>query len=160
MNQEIRKELRKGELAVKLLESLGYSYTEGPRHPRRAPQWTAPVPKEEVKVDPKVALAKFLREQAEALSPTPVEPANTVEQFGLPPIARGRDFTVDFRRIPAWHKLKSYHPSHFAGRKFSVGEVYKPQTASYPTGWAVEFTFETMLTAERVWLPLSACNFS
>lgn len=150
--QDVRKFIQKGDRAVQLLESLGYTYVSDNKS---EPRWVAPVEQ-----DPKVALAKFLREQAEGLDPTLFKTPD-YETSAFPPVPKGRYFTINPARIPSWHKLSKYHSSHFDPRiKFTVAEVFKPKTASYPTGWAVEFDFEvSMGRHERVWLPLSACNF-
>lgn len=149
--QDVRKFIQKGDRAVQLLESLGYTYMSGNKS---EPRWIAPVA-----MDPKEVLAKFLREQADMLNPPPSE-ANSFAGMELPPIPVGRRFTINHSRIPSWHTLSTYPHDHFRGVIFEVLNVFKPETNDYPTGWAVSFCMRTAPFArESVWVPLSACAF-
>jgi hypothetical protein len=158
-NQEVRQHLRMGEQAVTLLTSMGYRY----ERPKDGPHvWVAP---EEKKVDPKEVLAKFLRDQAEVLSPTPkfattFNPSAIFRTSGAPPIPAGRRFTVEPHRIPKWHSLFVFNANHFRGVNFEVIRCFQPATEHFPIGWAVEFRMRTTpFEWENVWLPLSACAF-
>lgn len=146
-NQEVRKYLRKGEMAVKILEDLGYEFKQ--YGIARVDRWVAP---EQKQVDPKEALAKFLRDQADALSPQ--------VNLATPPIPAGRRFCVAPHRIPKWHSLSRFNANHFRGITFEVIRCFQPATEHYPTGWAVEFRMRTTpFDWENVWVPLSACAF-
>lgn len=155
--QDVRKFIKKGDRAVQLLESLGYTYmSDGKSEPR----WIEPT-----QVDPKEALAKFLRDQADALSPqakftTSFNAQSLFRTSGEPPIPAGRRFTVEPRRIPKWHRLASFNENHFRGMRFEVVRCFQPATEHFPIGWAVEFRMRTKpYEFESVWLPLSACAF-
>lgn len=149
--QDVRKFIQKGDRAVQLLESLGYTYMSDNKS---EPRWIAPVA-----VDPKEALAKFLRDQADMLNPPPSE-ANSFAGMELPPIPVGRIFSINYYRIPSWHALSKYSSTHFVGARFEVLRVFKPETKDFPTGWAVEFRMRTRpFAVENVWIPLSACAF-
>lgn len=155
--QDVRKFIQKGDRAVQLLESLGYTYLIDNKS---EPRWVEPA-----QVDPKEALAKFLRDQADALSPQTkftwsVSAQSLFRTSGEPPIPAGRRFTVEPRRIPTWHRLSKYSDVHFRGMRFEVIRCFQPKTDTFPIGWAVEFRMSTSpFESENVWLPLSACAF-
>lgn len=135
-NQKVRAHLRKGELAVTLLESLGYSYV-GNDHP---PRWEAPAKSE---------LELFKEQLTELLTPPDKRKS---------PVRDGASFTVT--SLPPGHFLNAYMYRRFV---FLVGssewiEAGTEQSAKLKgfSGWAVHF--EMRVTNDRkqgLWLPLS-----
>ena len=136
-NQKVRAHLRKGELAVTLLESLGYTYTESKGHPQREPLWSAPAKSE----------LELFKEQLQELL-TPPEKRKS-------PVRNGAVFTVT--SLPSGHHLNAYMYNRMAFRVLSsewiVDGSEKSTRLKGFTGWVVHF--EMPHSRKGLWLPLS-----
>lgn len=138
-NQKVRAHLRKGELAVKLLESLGYSYDDSKVHLQREPRWIAPA---------KTELELFKAQLQELLTP----PEKRVS-----PVRNGATFTVT--SLPPGHFLNAYMYRRYV---FSVesSEWIAPGSEKSEklkgfSGWAVHFEMHGTGRTQGLWLPLS-----
>lgn len=134
-NQKVRAHLRKGELAVMLLESLGYRYV-GEHHP---PRWEAPA---------KTELQEF-KEQLTALIAKPT--TRTC------PVRSGARFSV--LSLPSGHFLQAYV---LRGKTFTVVSSEWIEEGSEKSaklngfiGWVVHFNFFDGFRQKGLWLPLS-----
>lgn len=138
-NQKVRAHLRKGELAVTLLESLGYSYNESKGHPQREPLWIAPA-KSELEV---------FKEQLQELL-TPPEKRKS-------PVRNGASFTVT--SLPSGHFLQAYIYRRYvftvtSSEWIAEGSEKSAKLSGF-TGWVVHFNFEKGFCKQGLWLPLS-----
>lgn len=138
-NQKVRAHLRKGELAVTLLESLGYSYNESKGHPQREPLWIAPAKSE----------LELFKEQLKELLTPPAERGS--------PVRDGASFTVT--SLPAGHFLQAYIYRSYvftvtSSEWIAEGSAQSQKLKGF-TGWAVHFNFEQGFRKQGLWLPLS-----
>lgn len=147
---DIRKHLKKGELATEALEKLGFVYsTKEGEHPH----WVAPV-------KPIDGLA----EQIQALIDAAVKKAQAEDPRGpnwhLVAGYVGKDFMVRAENLPVWHHMREYATGpHFRGKHYHAIKIEYRRDPSY-TGYAVYFNFATRpYRPEIVWIPLSACAF-
>jgi len=138
-NQKVRAHLRKGELAVTLLESLGYSYNESKGHPQREPLWIAPSKSE----------LELFKEQLQELLKPPQERKS--------PIRNGARFSVT--SLPSGHYLHAYMYRHMSFKAESSEWIVAGSKQSEKlhgfTGWVVHFTFSCSQRTRGLWLPLS-----
>lgn len=141
-NQDVRKHLRKGELAVAQLESVGWSYDD-------AQGWIAPVakpaPKGPVTVN-RQQLEKWILKNLPELFPC--------EHADL----KGKVFGIKYDLIPSWNKLVQLPAYRFMGAGFRAIDIREVSTEHY-TGTAVEFAIHTSRGNDReiVWVPIEAC---
>lgn len=149
-NQDVRQHLRKGELAVAQLETLGFTYEV-----RKG--WTAPElkPKHLSREDAVKAL-KDLLEGLEVPAEVPVNGPN----WHLVKDMVGRAFQVRCENIPLTSPLREYNPfHHFAGKKFVADSIQYERSPHY-TGYTVSFQFNLRPhTPSTVRLPLSCAAF-
>jgi len=134
-NQKVRAHLRKGEQAVALLESLGYSY--GSNIPTR---WEAPTKSE---------LELFKEQLTELL--TPPEKRNC-------PVRAGATFNVI--SLPPGHFLNAYTHRYMRFTALSTEWIEEGSEKSKRingfTGWVVHFdAFPASSSPKGLWLPLS-----
>ena len=138
-NQKVRAHLRKGELAVKLLESLGYSYDDSEVHPQREPRWIAPA-KSELEV---------FKEQLQELLTPPKKRTS--------PVRDGASFTVT--SLPAGHFLNAYIYRKYvftvaSSEWIAPGSAQSVKLKGF-SGWAVHFEMRGTGHKQGLWLPLS-----
>lgn len=165
-HSEVRKFLKKGEQAVDVLESLGYTYVA---NGREHPHWVAPVNplnditkaieelvKTRVAAEVKDETAKaYLAGEASGRREADLKGPewNSVKDL------KGLPFSVMLAKIPSHSKLSGYSSVHFTNRQFNCLEIRYHRSAVY-TGYAVLFSFPIRpFHPETVWLPLSACVF-
>ncbi|WP_443700076.1 hypothetical protein [Pseudomonas sp.] len=138
-NQKVRAHLRKGEIAVKLLESLGYSYDESKVHLQREPRWVAPAKSE----------LELFKEQLTKLI-TPPEKREC-------PVRKGDRFGVT--SLPAGHFLNAYMYRHMsfkvASSEWIAEGSQKSEKLKGFSGWVVHFNNEYDIRKQVLWLPLS-----
>lgn len=162
-NSEVRAHIRKGEQAVTLLTSLGYTYKTQSNAPH---VWEAPTPTAEDTVTK--ALKDLVRDEtAKAFicgEKAGVKKAQAEDPRGpnwhLVEGLVGKDFAVRPENIPVGHALRSFgFDGHFRGRHFNAIKIEYRRDPSY-SGYAVTFRFNTRpYRPETVWIPLSACAF-
>lgn len=152
-NSDIRKHLRKGELATDTLESLGYQYDdrkgwslkEGSQNPSELIE----------------AIRKLIEPPKEAVK-TGVEggPGRGPQWSVVKDLIGGR-FRVRYSNIPETSKLREYsYAAHFQGKYFTVHDIRWIEEPHYK-GYTVLFYFNLKPhTPALVWLPLSACAFT
>lgn len=132
-NQKVRAHLRKGELAVTLLESLGYRYEQGAGTPTF---WVAPAKSE---------LDVFKEQLTELM--TPPEKRKS-------PVRDGATFKVT--SLPAGHYLQAYMYRQYVFSVVSSEWIAEGSEKSERlkgfTGWVVHFK---MPSSKGLWLPLS-----
>ena len=133
-NQKVRAHLRKGELAVTLLESLGYRYEQEVGTPTF---WVAPAKSE----------LELFKEQVQELLTPPQERSN--------PVANGALFTVT--SLPSGHHLNAYMYRRMTFKVVSSEWILEGSDKSTRlngfTGWVVHF--EMPHSRKGLWLPLS-----
>lgn len=143
-NQKVRQYLRKGELAVTLLESLGYRYAEPTGHPKREPHWVEPetfVSMEDARKEMQAVLDRFRKPEA------PKCPVNV-----------GDTFTVT--DLPSGHFLHGYGSALKSKYKAIETRLIAEGTEASRnlkgfTGWTVSFDVELVFNKRRLWLPVS-----
>lgn len=159
-NSEIRKHLRKGELAVALAESLGYTFGTDPENANRE-VWNAPP------ATPEDAALKALRELIESREVAAVNAFKESQKtnpngpnWHLVEGMQGRLFRVRPENIPVGHPLRDYGKIHFE-RNYRADEIRYVRSPAY-TGYSVGFKFQKFPYAlhETVWLPLSCAAFA
>lgn len=155
-HSDIRKHLKKGELAVEMLEKMGAMFVD---NQKEHPHWVAPIKpidglKEQLEALIKAGIEQGIEAHKEALKKDPRGPNwHLVEQMV------GRNFKVRMENIPIGHSLSTFGYSHFSGRVFRAESIEYRRDPSY-TGYAVNFTFATRpYRPETVWLPLSCAAF-
>ncbi|WYW04371.1 hypothetical protein Kurepalu2_00024 [Pseudomonas phage vB_PpuP-Kurepalu-2] len=165
-NSEIRKHLRKGELAVALAEALGYTFGADPEHPNRE-VWIAPVKPEDVLKD---ALEKLIEDRVKAVVKDETAKAYLAgEKAGLQGAAGpnwhivkdmvGKLFRVRQENIPVNHPLRNYGSNHFMGVNFKAMSIQYERSPEY-TGYTVSFEFKLRpFNPSVVRLPLSCAAF-
>lgn len=149
-HSDIRKHLKKGELAVALLEKMGAIYVE---NEREHPHWVEAV-------KPIDGLAKQLEDLIEAGIKAAQKNDPRGPNWHLVEGLVGKDFAVRPENIPLGHALRGFgFDGHFRGKHFHAIEIEYRRDPSY-TGYAVSFKFATRpYRPEIVWIPLSACAF-
>lgn len=150
-SSEVRKFIKKGELAVEVLESLGYTFsTPDNSHP----VWVKPV---EV-LDPILeSIKKLIESQVE--SRVIHENGAYGPRWDSVKGLKGRPFKINHSKIPDGHKLERYGVTHFWNKLFVAQEIRYENSETFK-GYVVLFKFNTKpFTTEAVWLPLSACSF-
>lgn len=135
-NQKVRAHLRKGELAVAMLESLGYRYEE---KAYAVPKWVAPAKSE----------LELFKDQLKELLTPPAERCS--------PVRDGASFTVT--SLPAGHFLQAYIYRSYvftvtSSEWIAEGSAQSQKLKGF-TGWAVHFNFEQGFRKQGLWLPLS-----
>jgi len=149
-HSDIRKHLKKGELAVEAIEKLGFVFVD---NQREHPHWVAP---ESPMDDLKDALEAIIKTRVqEAVKNDPRGP-----NWHLVEGMVGKDFQVRPENIPLGHALRGFgFDGHFRGKNFNAIEIKYRRDPNY-TGYAVSFNFATRpFRPETVWIPLSACAF-
>ena len=135
-NQKVRAHLRKGELAVTLLESLGYRYEQEAGTPTF---WVAPA---------KTELEQFKEQVQELLTPP---------QKRKSPVRDGAHFHVT--SLPAGHFLHAYMYRRMVFTVVSSEWIVEGSEKSTRlkgfTGWAVHFEAPVGGGRQGLWLPLS-----
>lgn len=164
-NKAIRQHLRQGELAVTLLESLGYTYKQ-PLNGK--PEWVAPPVQER----PETIAEKIAKEIQNVIDTQVTQRTEAAFALGPnPDITKslvGKSFKVDESKIPGWHKGRRYD---FGKTQFKVTKVEWRADEKF---YAVHFEFARATEkfyqfgmgkvhqgVEKVamWLPLGACRF-
>ncbi|WP_426101458.1 hypothetical protein [Pseudomonas sp. PSPC3-3] len=152
-NKQVRAHLRKGELAVQLLEGMGFRYTDAKAY--AVPKWSAPdtfVNMEEARKEMQAVLDKFKPKEVVKLPP--------LHNTRTCPVDVGADFTII--QIPPGHYLRNicYRPS--LGDSFKVTRTeYIDRYSSVSArlngfiGWAIHFEFKETQSSQSLWLPLS-----
>ena len=135
-NQKVRAHLRKGELAVTLLESLGYRYEQEAGTPTF---WVAPAKSE---------LELFKEQVQELLTPPEKRKSSVLD---------GASFTVT--SLPSGHFLQAYIYRRYvftvtSSEWIAEGSEKSAKLSGY-TGWVVHFNFEKGFCKQGLWLPLS-----
>lgn len=152
-HSDIRKHLKRCELASTVLETLGYTYVD---NQREHPHWVAP----ENPMDPVLkGIEALIAEQVAAQ----VKAAQEVDPRGpnwhLVEGQIGKNFQVRESHIPSWHDLSKFGSHHYLGKAFRCDQLKYVRDDQY-TGYMVQFQFATRpYRPESVWLPLSACVF-
>ncbi|UMO76099.1 hypothetical protein PF_00025 [Pseudomonas phage P413] len=160
-NSEVRAHLRKGELAVTVLETLGYRFETDPANANRT-VWVAPEPTPEDTVTKAVkdlikaetakaylAGEKYGLEQGNGQGPN----------WHLVKDLKGKIFRLRPENIPEMHPLRRFGVSHFHGVNFMAIDITYERSRHY-TGYLVHFEFKTRpYTPEVVRLPLSCAAF-
>lgn len=145
-NQKVRQHLRKGEQAVTLLESLGYTYQLNSLTPS---VWVAP---------DKVDALKVLTDKANAEVQKFAERLQELAKASGSecPVNIGTCFTI--KGLPANHFLKGYR---LPAKQVFVVEEIKRVKAGTPqadhlgyVGLAISFDVNMGMTERRLWLPL------
>ncbi|WP_152974351.1 hypothetical protein [Pseudomonas asplenii] len=144
-NQKIRQHLRKGELAVIALETLGYHYEE-PASGR--PHWVAPVMKDPATVLTEKLNYELLQPLIDRCKELMAETATTC------PVKIGTRFTIS--TLPGGHFLSAYRSWQTAVYKVAdfrfvaKGTPESEKLAGW-FGWAVYF--RSPLATGGLWLP-------
>ncbi|WYW04470.1 hypothetical protein Mudajogi_00025 [Pseudomonas phage vB_PpuP-Mudajogi] len=161
-NSEVRAHLRKGELAVALLETLGYRFETDPANANRT-IWIAPPATDEDTVTS--ALKKLIKDET-------AKAYLAGERSGLAKAAPeqgpnwhlvkdmvGRFFRIRPENIPEHHPLREFGAIHYNGVNFKAMSIQYERSATY-TGYTVAFEFKTRpFTPQVVRLPLSCAAF-
>ncbi|NBF03775.1 hypothetical protein GV819_15890 [Pseudomonas sp. Fl5BN2] len=150
-SSEIRKHLKKGELAVALLESLGYVYEDSA--PSKPPRWSGEDTVKGRYDDLLSEIAKHLPK------PEPVKVEVPVD----PDIRVGDRFVIN--TLPKGHHLRSAWPPF--GCLFTVDNVQwiaagtpASQKLDGFHGFAVNFRYFNGLKPVGLWLPLSCIRIT
>lgn len=161
-HSEIRKHLKKGELAVETLSKLGWLYVE---NEREHPHWVAPAnPQDALKEALQALIDMGIAEGVKKALPDALKKAQESDPRGpnwhLVEGLVKKDFAIRPENIPVGHQLRGYgFEGHFRGRHFTPVSIEYRRDPSY-TGYAVSFNFATRpYRPETVWVPLSACAF-
>jgi hypothetical protein len=152
---DIRKQLKKGELAIEALEKMDYSFVD---NQREHPHWKAPVNP----IDPIVAaIQKMIADKVDEDIKARIKDDPRGPNWHLVAPMVGKNFRVRPECIPLNHQLRKYSATHhFDGRSFHAIEIRYHRSNEY-TGYAVLFKFAVhAFNPEVVWLPLSAVAFS
>jgi hypothetical protein len=147
-NQKVRQHLRKGELAVAMLESLGYRYEEK-AYARTV--WVPPV-----KEDPaKIVLDKL---NSELLQPL-IDRCQALlkETDNVCPVTVGTRFTI--LTLPEFHFLRCYGRWSTAVHEVALIRLIpkgSPESSELRGwyGWAVFFDIGFGISKRRLWLPV------
>jgi hypothetical protein len=162
-NTEVRKHLRKGELATALAEALGYTFGTDPENSNRD-IWIAPPAK------PEDSVAKAVKDLIEAQTKAQVDAFKKaqVDPFRDPrgpnwhtlePMI-GKLFRVRQDNIPEKHPLHGFGDAHFAGVNYRAQSIQYERSPEY-TGYTVSFSFRLRPYGipSLVRLPLSCAAF-
>ena len=169
-NSEIRKHLRKGELAVATLEALGHVFGTDPENSNRE-IWIAPV-------DPKDTLKELLEEiikdgiekgLKERLKDETAKAYLAGEAFAkngpqgpnwhLVKGMVGKQFRVKPENIPLDHPLRSFGSIHFHGVNYIAQSIQYERSEAY-TGYTITFVMALRpYRPQEVRLPLSCAAF-
>ncbi|QJD54671.1 hypothetical protein PssvBMR2_gp28 [Pseudomonas phage MR2] len=169
-NSEIRKHLRKGELAVATLEALGHVFGTDPDNSNRE-IWIAPV-------DPKDTLKELLEEiikdgiekglkerlkeetaKAYLAGENHAKTAHIGPNWHLVKDMVGRRFRVKPESIPLNHPLRDFGPIHFHGVNYIAQSIQYERSETY-TGYTISFEFALRpYHPQVVRLPLSCAAF-
>ena len=149
-NQDVRQHLRKGELAVAQLETLGFTYEV-----RKG--WTAPELKpKHLSREEAVKALKELVEGLEVPAEKPIEGPN----WNLVKDMVGHSFKVRPQNIPLTHPLREYNPLHHFAGKWFIAESIQYERSEHYTGYMVSFRFNLKPhSPSLVRLPLSCAAF-
>jgi hypothetical protein len=151
---DVRKFIKQGELAVTVLEKLGYEFVD---NQKEHPHWKAPLNP----MDPICeALHKMIAEKVDADIKARVKDDPRGPNWHLVAPMQGKNFKVNPASIPVNHQLRTFaFGPHFQGKLFRAEEIRYHRSDEY-TGYAVLFTFNVRAyRPEVVWLPLSAVAF-
>ncbi|AUV61733.1 hypothetical protein HOS76_gp39 [Pseudomonas phage Henninger] len=159
-HSDIRKHLKMGELAVTVLETLGYSYVVNEReHPHwKAPENPQDALKEALEALIKDGIEKGVAAQLDAFKNDPEKGPNWHLVAGL----EGSKFQIRPENIPLTHELRDYGRIHFTGKNYTAKRIeYKRVEPGKYTGYVVVFDFQmrpySFFTEQR--LPLSCAAF-
>jgi hypothetical protein len=159
-HSDIRKHLKKGELAVEMLEKMGATFVE---NQKEHPHWVIPVKpidglKEQLEALIKAGIEQGVEAHMETLKASQKDDPRGPNWHLVEPMV-GRNFEVRQENIPRFSKLANYGGSHFRGRLFSAEEIKYMRLKEY-TGYAIFFEFAVHpYRKETVWLPLSCAAF-
>lgn len=149
-NQDVRQHLRKGELAVAQLETLGFTYEV-----RKG--WSAPELKP--KHLSREEAIKALKELMEGLEVPPEAKPTEGPNWHLVKDMVGKFFRIRPENIPLMHPLRDYGSIHFNGVNFKALSIQYERSATY-TGYTVSFEFPLRaFHPQEVRLPLSCAAF-
>lgn len=146
-NTKVRQYLLKGEKAVTLLESLGYTYkfnTLGPS------EWITPAKEDPLKALSEKAHDELLKPLLDRFQELLTVPASEC------PVNIGTKFTI--ARLPDSHFLKGYRLPQ--SRVYQVEEIKRVKAGSPQAdhlgfvGLAISFDVVTGFSERRLWLPL------
>uniref|UniRef100_A0AAU6W3S6 Uncharacterized protein n=1 Tax=Pseudomonas phage Ghuch01 TaxID=3138535 RepID=A0AAU6W3S6_9CAUD len=158
-NSEVRAHLRKGELAVTVLETLGYRFETDPANSNRT-IWVAPEP------TPEDTVAKAVKDLIETQTKAGIDVfKRSLEHdkhgpnWHLVKDLKGKTFRIRPENIPLAHPLRGYGVNHFRGVNYVATDIRYERSPHY-TGYTVCFEFKTRpYTPEVVRLPLSCAAF-
>ncbi|QJD54615.1 hypothetical protein PssvBMR1_gp22 [Pseudomonas phage MR1] len=158
-NSEVRAHLRKGELAVTVLETLGYRFETDPANANRT-IWVAPEP------TPEDTVAKAVKDLIETQTKAGIDVfKRSLEHdkhgpnWHIVKELKGKYFRVRPENIPELHPLRNFGDSHFRARNYKALDITYERSKRY-TGYLVCFEFNTRpYTPEVVRLPLSCAAF-
>ena len=147
-NRKVRSYLRKGELAVALLDTLGYQFDE---KSYAMPKWVAPEKQDPIKALTEKFEAELLKPMIEKLKGLAKAPVNSVC-----PVNIGTRFTIT--KLPAAHFLNGYAMPR--DHVYEVEEVARIKAGTERSerlnlvGLAISFDVKMGFSERRLWLPL------
>lgn len=162
-NSEVRAHLRKGELAVTVLETLGYRFETDPANTNRE-IWIAPAPVKKHKdlfeeaLDPLIdSLRDLMFKEVARREEAVVRPQGP--NWHIVKDLAGKHFTIRPENIPRGHDL---YRRHVLGHRFKATSIEYVKNIGDYTGYRALFNCQFGLDPQvrTLWLPLSACAFS